>query len=359
VRLALVERDSTIGGNHLWSFHAKDIQATDGAAIPGWLAGLVAHKWPSYEVRFPSYHRTIVGGYHTVTSERLHAATVKSFESSTCRELFLARNATTTTPNSVVLDDGSQLSADLVLDARGLPRDELLAAGGFQKFCGIEYACESPHGIHQPILMDATVEQRDGFRFVYVLPFGPQRLFVEDTYFSDTPTLDAQRLERRIRDYLERLGVVAQPVGRRESGVLPMPWKELAGNHTPSTTLGVRGGMFHPATAYSMPCALRTAVELSRAHSPKDAAKRLVELRKIHFKQARFARLLNLMLFRCYSPAMRVHVFEKFYELPQSTIERFYSLRLRASDRLRILSGRPPKGFSIGRAMQQRGEARL
>ena len=35
------------------------------------------------------------------------------------------------------------------------------------------------------VVMDATVPQEDGFRFVYALPLDPDRVLVEDTYFSD------------------------------------------------------------------------------------------------------------------------------------------------------------------------------
>ncbi len=40
-------------------------------------------------------------------------------------------------------------------------------------------------------------------------------------------------------------------------------------------------------------------------------------------------------------------VFERFYRLPEDVIRRFYSLRMSWSDRVRILVGRPPRGFSL------------
>ena len=42
--------------------------------------------------------------------------------------------------------------------------------------------------------MDATVPQRDGFRFVYTLPFAPDRVLIEDTYYSDGLDLDPAAL---------------------------------------------------------------------------------------------------------------------------------------------------------------------
>src|SRR3546814_18600308 len=57
------------------------------------------------------------------------------------------------------------------------------------------------HGLARPIIMDARVPQIDGYRFVYLLPFSPDRLFVEDTYYSDGPDIDADVLKARIGEY--------------------------------------------------------------------------------------------------------------------------------------------------------------
>ena len=47
-------------------------------------------------------------------------------------------------------------------------------------------------------VMDATVEQIDGYRFVYVLPLSATEIFVEDTYYSDGPELDLDAVSARI-----------------------------------------------------------------------------------------------------------------------------------------------------------------
>ena len=68
-RIALVERDSRLGGNHTWSFHEGDV----GAAALAWLEPLVEHRWPSYDVRFPGLRRRLEIGYSSLTSPRLDA----------------------------------------------------------------------------------------------------------------------------------------------------------------------------------------------------------------------------------------------------------------------------------------------
>ena len=55
---------------------------------------------------------------------------------------------------------------------------------------GQELELESNHGLEQPILMDATVPQVGGFRFVYVLPWTASSVLVEDTLYTDTPVID-------------------------------------------------------------------------------------------------------------------------------------------------------------------------
>ena len=70
---------------------------------------------------------------------------------------------------------------------------------------GVEVQLKKPHGLTAPMLMDAQVPQTDGYRFLYVLPFDPRTLLVEDTVVTvkgnlskqkDTPELHGQELSR-------------------------------------------------------------------------------------------------------------------------------------------------------------------
>ena len=61
---------------------------------------------------------------------------------------------------------------------------------GFRKFVGVEIETDRPHGVPRPMIMDATVTQQDGYRFIYLLPFSPTRILIEDTRYSDGGDLD-------------------------------------------------------------------------------------------------------------------------------------------------------------------------
>ena len=77
---------------------------------------------------------------------------------------------------------------------------------GYQKFVGLEVELEEAHGLERPILMDGRVPQTDGLRFVYILPLGPRRLLVEDTYFSDHPQLDEVSIADEVQAYIRQNG---------------------------------------------------------------------------------------------------------------------------------------------------------
>ncbi|MCX7865316.1 MAG: lycopene cyclase family protein, partial [Novosphingobium sp.] len=136
---------------------------------------------------------------------------------------------------------------------------------------------------------------------------------------------------------------------RQESGVLPILisgdpeafWPQ----HDRIARLGLRGGFFHPTTGYSFGLALRLADELAKRNGAFDSAALVAWARQRflrHWRDTRFFRLLNRMLFYAALPHERYRVFQHFYRLPPDLIARFYAGALRGADRMRILSGRPP-----------------
>jgi lycopene beta-cyclase len=129
----------------------------------------------------------------------------------------------------VTLADGRRLEAGAVLDARGAPGFAGLT-GGWQKFVGQVWHT-GPHGFEKPIIMDATVEQRDGYRFIYVLPFSAETLFVEDTYYSAHAGLDRDGLAGRIADYVAGLGLKQARIIHEEQGCCPW-WPVARSRHS-------------------------------------------------------------------------------------------------------------------------------
>jgi lycopene beta-cyclase len=347
-RIAMVERELHMGGNHTWSFHGGDVPAEARRLVDR----LVTYRWSSYDVAFPSLQRTIAEPYASISSERLAAVVERLLDAAPGARFFAGTAVERVDADGVVLADGRRLAGRLIVDARGPSRAALDRVAGYQKFVGLELELERPHADLRPMLMDARVPQTDGFRFFYVLPLAPRRVLVEDTYFSDTPDLDLVTLRNKIHSYAASRGYAVADVVREEVGVLPLPGRgSPAPKDASPLRAGYGGGFFHPATGYSFPVALRLARHIADAGEGDvfgGAWRRLVDE---HRAQFRFATLLNRMLFGAFLPETRWNALARFYRLPQETIRRFYALEMTTGDRLRLLCGRPPRGISIRAAI--------
>jgi len=289
-------------------------------------------------------------GYNSLTSDRLDRAVRARLRPDQYR---LDAAIESLAPDSVTLANGERIAAAAVIDARGAANLDALDLG-WQKFVGRDYVLAAPHGLERPIVMDACVDQTEGYRFVYCLPFAEDRLLIEDTYYSTDPALDREGLGRRIDDYAAAKGWRIATLEREETGVLPVAMGGDFNNFWPEgetvSRIGVRGGFFHPTTGYSLPDAVRTAMLLARQADFASLHEVLRAEAARLWRRRGFYRLLDRMLFRAAEPAQRYRVLEHFYRLDPALIARFYAGRSTLADRMRILSGRPP--VPLGRALK-------
>jgi lycopene beta-cyclase len=339
LRLLVLESGRELGGDHTWSFHETDLTA----AQHEWLKPFVAHEWPEVSVRFENFSRRLGIGYRSVTSERFRYVLARALGDA----VRLGTAVDVVEPAQVRLRSGATLRAGAVIDGRGFRPSPHLALR-YQKFLGLELQLSGPHGLAGPIIMDATVAQTDGYRFVYVLPFAEDRVLIEDTYYADRADLDREVLRRRIHAYAADRGWTAAATIREESGVLPIAldgdieafWNTVPGQ----PRAGLRAGLFHATTGYSLPDAVRLADRIAAlpdlGAGPLAAA--IWAHVADHWRGQRFFRLLNRMLFLAGRPEDRHRVLRRFYGFPESLIARFYAGRLSAVDKARIVAGRPP-----------------
>lgn len=344
----LVERGPRLGGNHTWSFHRETVPG----AARGWFEPLIEHHWPRYQVRFPGLTKTLEQAYATCSSEHFARVVGGRLESAPNATLRLGVEVAEVGPNAIRLSDGSRIEGALVVDSRGPTSDPPVEGSGFQRFVGLEVELDRAIDAETALLMDATVEQLDAFRFVYLLPFSPTRALVEDTYFANDPSLDRELVRERVLAYIAQRGLGVRTILREEHGVLPMPWKSASRiQRHPPLVAGYRGGWFHPATGYSVPVALRVAEHVAEHRRTDVFGAAFDALADEQERQARFAHLLNQLLFTATRPELRWKVFRHFYELPDDLTERFYGLTLTARDKRRMFLRRPPPGVSFLKAM--------
>jgi lycopene beta-cyclase len=345
LRLVLVEHGERFGGRHVWSFFASDV-----APMDAWLVEpLLAARWDGYEVHFPGHSRVLSTHYCCILSENLDAALHAALPA---EALLPAAEVREAGQEHVVLSDGRELCCGGVIDTRGATAMPHMT-GGWQRFYGELLRLKHPHGLARPILMDARVEQTDGYRFVYCLPFSATEVFVEDTFYTDDPRLDAAAMRSALHGYVGDRGWSVAEALREDIGVLPVIgagdfaafWR---GPDSGPARAGVRAGLMHPLTSYSLPDAVRFALYLSRQIcrlpnlSGAVLAAASYEWARAHWGRGSFYRMLTRMLFGAGEPRHRFRMLERFYRLPEPVIERFYAGRTSRSDALRIVAGRPP-----------------
>lgn len=342
--IMLFEQHETLGGDHIWSFFDSDIP-TDAKAI---IEPLIAASWNGYDVRFPAASRHLESTYNSITSAKLDATLHKTLPADriiTQAKVMRARQG------QVSLADGRTFTANAIIDTRGnqgLPH----MSGGWQKFVGLHLKLSAPHGLTHPIVMDATVEQLDGYRFLYALPFSDTEIFVEDTYYSDTADLDVVTLRARALTYAKQSGWQVESISYQETGVLPVIadgdfetfWHATDTTETPSARAGTRAALCHPLTSYSLPTCTQFALDLTSLDNLSNEwlEKFCYDWAAKHWREGRFYRMLSTMLFGAADGPERWRMLARFYTLSEPLIERFYSGRSTPLDMARILAGKPP-----------------
>jgi lycopene beta-cyclase len=336
----LLESGESFGGNHTWSFFDSDVPP----AMQALVAALQPVRWPRHRVRFQDRDRVLPFAYNSVGAPALDALVRSRLGPNAARTGLVVEHIDA---EGVTLSSGERIAASGVIDARGPGRDMPGLELGWQKFVGIEFAGAAPEPDCATV-MDATVPQLDGYRFVYVLPLAANRVLVEDTYYSNGAGLDIAAVAGRVRQLAAARGIGGEEL-RQETGILPI----LIGGDPdvfwpasdPIPRLGLRGGFFHAMTGYSFGLALHMADALAAFDGPFDSpalARWSRAAFQRHWRASGYFRLLGRMLFRAARPDQRDRIFSHFYRLPDEVIQRFYAGRLTAMDRCRILSGKPP-----------------
>ena len=336
--LLLIEAEAQPLGNHTWSFHGDDLTESQFA----WLAPYIRYRWSGYDVRFPTLRRTLAGGYYTLTSEQLATELTDRLGG----QIMTGTAVKTLSEHSVKLKDGREIFAHAVIDGRGFRPDKSMAIG-VQAFVGQVWQLSAPHGLTRPILMDATVDQQQGYRFVYTLPLTEDQLLIEDTHYIDHADLSLDRGRINISEYAKDQGWQLMTLLREECGNLPIT---LAGKFSRFwagqllAASGLRANLYHATTGYSLPHAVALADEIAKMSCMTSPCLRALtyQFSRQSWRKQHFFRLLNRMLFLAGPATQRWEVMQRFYRLKAPLITRFYAGQLTLWDKLRLVSGKPP-----------------
>ena len=182
--------------------------------------------------------------------------------------------------STVSLSDGSDITARLVADATGHARklvefDEEFDPG-YQAAYGVMAQVDS-HPFSEDALVfmdwrDDHLRDRPAMReanervptFLYVMPFGPKRIFLEETSLVARPAVPFDELKERFAARMEHLGIEIKAVEETEYCLIPMGGVLP---RCPQRVLGAGGtaGMVHPATGYMVCRTLGAVPEMADA----------------------------------------------------------------------------------------------
>lgn len=245
---------------------------------PG-LADLVRHRWAEATVGLGGGEDlTLRRPYVRIDKERLAERLLERCDRGDVRWLDgRAVGASHHADRTVVArDGGAEIAARLVVDASGhrpaLVQRRATPPRGFQTAFGAVIEYEGPlFPAGRAVLMDwddawLPAPERDALppSFLYALPLGGGRVFVEETVLVARPAVPLKLLEGRLRRRLRALGVRAPrrddiercwiPMG----GALPDGGQRVVG-------FGGAAGMVHPATGYMLAATLARAPALAAA----------------------------------------------------------------------------------------------
>lgn len=343
--LLIIEQSEQLCGNHTWSFNETDI-------LPeAWyLLKVLTHaSWKKYEVKFPKVQRTLDIAYHSITSDSLvRHIDALSLENSllniiTGKKAIIVQKGSANLNSVVYTQDGKEYTADWIIQATG--KSQQYTDTAYQKFLGLEVQLESPSSISYPLIMDASVPQKDGFRFMYVLPFEPDRLLIEDTYYSLNSHLDIPHLTQEIENYARNQTWKIKNILRTEHGILPIPLRQNPPKIITDKVLplGMQADLFHVTTGYSLAVNFNFVWQMFPYLHQKDLNAIWYKKQEEFYKSMQFYRVMNRFLFIAGKTDKRYRFLETFYERQnESAIARFYAGNSTFRDKMNIFSGKAP-----------------
>lgn len=336
----LVEAADRLAGRQTWFFHDSDLA---NATSLEWLKPVIAREWNEATLEFPHLARTRPGPCRAIRSEDLHRELKRKLDEG----LLLNETATRLSESHIELASGRILAGRCVLDARGNALSgNLSGASGFKKFLSLEVELETDHGLATPLAVDATCTQLDGLRYFEILPWGERRLQITETFYSDAPDLNRERLLRSIRSFAGRKGWTIADEKREETGVIPVPLTSAyvaSSQGGEALPIGQRGGYHHAFLGTILPDAVRNADFLATLDdlTTKSAREGLVKFNRAWFSRQRFYRLHNRWMFYASESPLRYMVMQSIFEHPADLVARFYAGQSTWTDRLRLIR-RPP-----------------
>lgn len=230
--------------------------------------------------------RTVAGGtvdlgrgYARLENEVVHSTLLRRLtESGAHLVVGRVRRILPGPPDRVELDDGTVLTADVVVDARGAGRGTAQQRAWGERVTGPVADLIPPD---TALLMDWTVlrDPRDPQppAFLYGFPLADGTTLLEATSLAARPPVPLTQLRDRLGRLMTRHGLTR--VGDPERVAIPL---DAPRSRDTAAAVGAAAGWIHPATGYSLAAAVRLAPAVAdvlvEERDPRRAARAVASL---------------------------------------------------------------------------------
>jgi lycopene beta-cyclase len=259
VPLLIIEEAETFGGTGIRTFSDAEL----GGAGEKLLGAEAVARWPGIYLSFPSLNRNLRIDWAGFGAVDLHRALVEVLDPKQYR---LGTKVVAVREDTLVLDGGEEIKAEGAIDARGatnLSMLDLLYEARLER----EYLCSAPHKVDRPVLIDASVDQNGGLRFMQCVPLSEDRLVIGDICVSDRAQPD-EGAGARLDAYAAARGWKIASSEGEHVWLRPLPyggdfatfWR-IGGARV--AKLGLRGGFVHPVTGRTLGDAVANAMLLT------------------------------------------------------------------------------------------------
>ena len=316
--IKLYGHDSHLGEKLAVSFHESDVSLE----AMKWLSPFISKSWNEFEVNFPKYSRRNSHRLCTMEPTHFHAVAREKLGSNT---VYLNRD---------ISPEEAMKEASFVIDT--LPRGYFKALG-FQKTHGLVVKLLHTHRLSTPVTMDATVEQKHGFRYLQALPLSEDTLLVKDVRFSSDPKIYHEDLELDLLRELHQRRWMVGDILERETEFRKIP-RDKGENFCDGRIIRL-DSFVHDVTGDALPDAVRLIERMVRTSfrlgELRAVMKEYLEERRSHRK---LIRLMNRMLYQTKTPCgERYRFFESLHSMPVNIREKFYKGDMELWDALRTL----------------------
>ncbi|WMC18857.1 MAG: lycopene beta-cyclase CrtY [Enterobacteriaceae bacterium PSpicST2] len=339
LKIIIIVSNNNLISNHTWSFFDNNIIKNKD----NYINKIIYNKWDNYTIKFPNYIKNFKNNYFCIKSNNFFKYFKKIFKN----KILLNTNIIKYNKNFVQLNNGIILNCNLIIDGRGYyPKKNKKI--GLQIFLGQEWVFKKPHNLINPIIMDSTVCQKKSFHFIYIIPFSKYKLLIEDTHYINNNILKINLLRKNIFKYIKGKKWIIKKLIKEEQGIIPIKLKNNKNKIFKNIILnGLNGNFYHSITGYSLYLFLILSNNILKINNLnyKKILNEFNYLSKNIYKNQKQYILLNKVFFLLISLNKRYKLIQKFYNFPETLINRFYLEKINFFDKIKIILLNPPISY--------------